>query len=55
MEMRADAKEQCAIVLAGTSAQAVNWNAERALDAFPDSLARDYLVRIARYNQWRQV
>ena len=29
--------------------------AERALDAFPDSLARDYLVRIARYNQWRQV
>jgi len=29
--------------------------AVRALDAFPDSPARDYLAEIARYNQFRQV
>ena len=29
--------------------------AVRALDAFPDSQAREYLAAIARYNEWRQV
>ena len=29
--------------------------AVRALDAFPDSTAREALAEIARYNQWRQV
>ena len=29
--------------------------AVRALDAFPDSPARGFLARIARFNQWRQV
>ena len=29
--------------------------AVRALDAFPDSAAREYLAVIARYNEWRQI
>ena len=29
--------------------------AVRALDAFPESQAREYLAVIARYNEWRQV
>ncbi len=29
--------------------------AVRALDAFPDSQAREYLAAIARYNEWRQI
>jgi len=29
--------------------------AVRALEAFPDSPAREYLATIARYNEWRQV
>ena len=28
---------------------------ERALDAFPDGPAKDSLIEIGRFNQWRQV
>ena len=53
--IRAFVAERDGVGLAARKLEEWVERAVRALDAFPDSTAREALAEIARYNQWRQV